>query len=57
MDKISQRQIAEKATDSVVNVHQLRDTAIAIHVAASIMATKLDKLERDLMRVLDLAGK
>jgi hypothetical protein len=57
MDKISQRQVSEKTTDSGVNVHQLRDTAIAIHVAASIMATKLDKLERDLMRVLDLAGK
>ena len=57
MDKISQRQIAEKATDSVVNVHQLRDAALAIHVAASIMATKLDKLERDLMCVLDFAGK
>ena len=24
------KEIAEKATDSVVNVHQLRDTAIAI---------------------------
>jgi hypothetical protein len=57
MDKISQRHIAEKATDSVVKVHRLRDAAIAIHVAASIMATKLDELERDLIRVLDLSGK
>jgi hypothetical protein len=57
MDKISQGHIAEKATDSVVKVHQLRDAAIAMQVAASIMATKLDELERDLMRVLDLAGK
>jgi hypothetical protein len=38
-------------------LHQLRDAAVAIHVAASIMATKLDALERDLMRVLDLAAK
>ena len=52
MDPIDARQILASATDSLRDVHSLRDFVIAIKVGADVAAVMMDDIEKRLLEIL-----
>jgi hypothetical protein len=52
MDPVDARQILASATDSLRDVHSIRDFTIAVKVGADVACAMLDDIEKALLRIL-----
>jgi hypothetical protein len=57
IDPIQTRSILAAATDSLRDIHSLRDFISAVHVGSQTAIAMLDDVERSLMRILHTVDK